>query len=216
MRLLQHLKEVEEPFEKKQIGSSAMAYKRNPMRSERIASLANYVMSDMMNPMLVASTQWFERTLDDSANKRLSVPEGFLAVDGILDLYLNVVDGLVVYPKVIEKHMMAELPFMATENIMMDAVKAGGDRQELHERIRELSMEAGRNVKENGLDNNLLELIAADPAFGLSLDELKQTMDPSRYVGRAPRQVEEFLSEVINPLLEENRGLLGMTAQINV
>ena len=216
VRLLQHLKEVEEPFEKKQIGSSAMAYKRNPMRSERIASLANYVMSDMMNPMLVASTQWFERTLDDSANKRLSVPEGFLAVDGILDLYLNVVDGLVVYPKVIEKHMMAELPFMATENIMMDAVKAGGDRQELHERIRELSMEAGRNVKENGLDNNLLELIAADPAFGLSLDELKQTMDPSRYVGRAPRQVEEFLSEVINPLLEENRGLLGMTAQINV
>ena len=216
VRLLQHLKEVEEPFEKKQIGSSAMAYKRNPMRSERIASLANYVMSDMMNPMLVASTQWFERTLDDSANKRLSVPEGFLAVDGILDLYLNVVDGLVVYPKVIEKHMMAELPFMATENIMMDAVKAGGDRQELHERIRELSMEAGRNVKENGLDNNLLELIAADPAFGLSLEELKQAMDPSRYVGRAPRQVEEFLSEVINPLLEENRGLLGMTAQINV
>ena len=152
------------------------------MRSERIASLANYVMSDMMNPMLVASTQWFERTLDDSANKRLSVPEGFLAVDGILDLYLNVVDGLVVYPKVIEKHLMAELPFMATENIMMDAVKAGGDRQELHERIRELSMEAGKNVKEKGLDNNLLELIAADPAFNLSLDELRKTMDPSRYV----------------------------------
>ncbi|MFQ6974319.1 MAG: adenylosuccinate lyase, partial [Enterocloster aldenensis] len=173
IRLLQHLKEVEEPFEKKQIGSSAMAYKRNPMRSERIASLANYVMSDMMNPMLVASTQWFERTLDDSANKRLSVPEGFLAVDGILDLYLNVVDGLVVYPKVIEKHLMAELPFMATENIMMDSVKAGGDRQELHERIRELSMEAGKNVKEKGLDNNLLELIAADPAFNLSLDDLK-------------------------------------------
>ena len=169
-----------------------------------------------MNPMLVASTQWFERTLDDSANKRLSVPEGFLAVDGILDLYLNVVDGLVVYPKVIEKHMMAELPFMATENIMMDAVKAGGDRQELHERIRELSMEAGRNVKEKGLDNNLLELIAADPAFNLSLDALRETMDPARYVGRAPQQVEEFLSEVINPLLEENRELLGMTAQINV
>ena len=208
IRLLQHLKEVEEPFEKKQIGSSAMAYKRNPMRSERIASLANYVMSDMMNPMLVASTQWFERTLDDSANKRLSVPEGFLAVDGILDLYLNVVDGLVVYPKVIEKHLMAELPFMATENIMMDAVKAGGDRQELHERIRELSMEAGRNVKEKGLDNNLLELIAADPAFNLSLDELKKTMDPSRYVGRSPKQVEEFL--------EENAGELGLTAQINV
>ena len=216
IRLLQHLKEVEEPFEKKQIGSSAMAYKRNPMRSERIASLANYVMSDMMNPMLVASTQWFERTLDDSANKRLSVPEGFLAVDGILDLYLNVVDGLVVYPKVIEMHLMAELPFMATENIMMDAVKAGGDRQELHERIRELSMEAGRNVKEKGLDNNLLELIAADPAFNLSLDELKKTMDPSRYVGRSPKQVEEFLEEVIKPLLEENEGELGLTAQINV
>ena len=216
IRLLQHLKEVEEPFEKKQIGSSAMAYKRNPMRSERIASLANYVMSDMMNPMLVASTQWFERTLDDSANKRLSVPEGFLAVDGILDLYLNVVDGLVVYPKVIEKHLMAELPFMATENIMMDAVKAGGDRQELHERIRELSMEAGKNVKEKGLDNNLLELIAADPAFNLSLDDLKAAMDPSRYVGRAPQQVEEFLEEVIRPVLADNAGELGMTAEINV
>ena len=216
IRLLQHLKEVEEPFEKKQIGSSAMAYKRNPMRSERIASLANYVMSDMMNPMLVASTQWFERTLDDSANKRLSVPEGFLAIDGILDLYLNVVDGLVVYPKVIEKHLMAELPFMATENIMMDAVKAGGDRQELHERIRELSMEAGRNVKEKGLDNNLLELIAADPAFNLSTDDLKAAMDPSRYVGRSPRQVEEFLEEVISPILSENADELGMRAEINV
>ena len=216
IRLLQHLKEIEEPFEKNQIGSSAMAYKRNPMRSERIASLSNYVMADMMNPMLVASTQWFERTLDDSANKRLSVPEGFLAVDGILDLYLNVVDGLVVYPKVIEKHMMAELPFMATENIMMDAVKAGGDRQELHERIRTLSMEAGRNVKENGGENNLLELIAADPAFNLSLDALKQTMDPKKYVGRAPRQVEEFLEECIRPVLEANQELLGMTAEINV
>lgn len=216
IRLLQHLKEIEEPFEKNQIGSSAMAYKRNPMRSERIASLSNYVMADVMNPMLVASTQWFERTLDDSANKRLSVPEGFLAVDGILDLYLNVVDGLVVYPKVIEKHMMAELPFMATENIMMDAVKAGGDRQELHERIRTLSMEAGRNVKENGGENNLLELIAADPAFNLSLDALKQTMDPKKYVGRAPRQVEEFLEECIRPVLEANQELLGMTAEINV
>ena len=216
IRLLQHLKEVEEPFEKNQIGSSAMAYKRNPMRSERIASLANYVMADMMNPMLVASTQWFERTLDDSANKRLSIPEGFLAVDGILDLYLNVVDGLVVYPKVIEKHLMAELPFMATENIMMDAVKPGGDRQELHERIRELSMEAGRNVKVEGRDNNLLELIAADPSFNLTLEELKKTMDPSRYVGRSPKQVEEFLEEVIKPLLEENAGELGLTAQINV
>ena len=216
IRLLQHLKEVEEPFEKNQIGSSAMAYKRNPMRSERIASLANYVMSDMMNPMLVASTQWFERTLDDSANKRLSVPEGFLAIDGILDLYLNVVDGLVVYPKVIEKHLMAELPFMATENIMMDAVKAGGDRQELHERIRELSMEAGKNVKVEGKDNNLLELIAADPSFNLSLDELKKTMDPKKYVGRAPRQVDEFLDEVVRPILKENADLLGVKAEINV
>ena len=164
----------------------------------------------------LASTQWFERTLDDSANKRLSIPEGFLAVDGILDLYLNVVDGLVVYPKVIEKHFMAELPFMATENIMMDAVKAGGDRQELHERIRTLSMEAGRNVKEKGLDNNLLELIAADPAFGLSLEDLKKSMEPSLYVGRAPKQVEEFLAEVVKPVLEENRELLGMKAEIHV
>ena len=216
IRLLQHLKEVEEPFEKNQIGSSAMAYKRNPMRSERIASLANYVMADMMNPMLVASTQWFERTLDDSANKRLSIPEGSLAVDGILDLYLNVVDGLVVYPKVIEKRLMSELPFMATENIMMDAVKAGGDRQELHERIRELSMEAGRNVKAEGRDNNLLELIAADPSFNLTLEELKKTMDPKKYVGRAPQQVEEFLDEVIRPVLEENKDLLGIKAEINV
>ena len=216
IRLLQHLKEVEEPFEKNQIGSSAMAYKRNPMRSERIASLANYVMADMMNPMLVASTQWFERTLDDSANKRLSIPEGFLAVDGILDLYLNVVDGLVVYPKVIEKRLMSELPFMATENIMMDAVKAGGDRQELHERIRELSMEAGRNVKAEGKDNNLLELIAADPSFNLTLEELKKTMDPKKYVGRAPQQAEEFLDEVIRPVLEENKDLLGIKAEINV
>ena len=216
IRLLQHLKEVEEPFEKTQIGSSAMAYKRNPMRSERMASLADYVMADAMNPMLVASTQWFERTLDDSANKRLSMPEGFLAVDGILDLYLNVVDGLVVYPKVIEKRLMAELPFMATENIMMDAVKAGGDRQELHERIRTLSMEAGRNVKVEGKDNNLLELIAEDPAFGLSLEDLKASMDPSRYTGRAKEQVEEFLEDVVRPVLEENRDLLGVKAEINV
>ena len=216
IRLLQHLKEVEEPFEKNQIGSSAMAYKRNPMRSERIASLSNYVMSDVMNPMLVASTQWFERTLDDSANKRLSVPEGFLAIDGILDLYLNVVDGLVVYPKVIEKHLMAELPFMATENIMMDAVKAGGDRQELHEKIRTLSMEAGKNVKEKGLDNNLLELIAADPAFNLSLDDLKAAMKPERYTGRAKEQVDEFLAEVIQPILDANKEDLGVKAEINV
>ena len=216
IRLLQHLKEVEEPFEKNQIGSSAMAYKRNPMRSERMASLANYVMSDMMNPMLVASTQWFERTLDDSANKRLSIPEGFLAVDGILDLYLNVVDGLVVYPKVIEKRLMSELPFMATENIMMDAVKAGGDRQELHERIRELSMEAGRNVKVEGKDNNLLELIADDPAFNMSLEDLEKTMDPAKYTGRAAVQVDAFLKNVVNPVLEANKDVLGMTAEINV
>lgn len=216
IRLLQHLKEVEEPFEKNQIGSSAMAYKRNPMRSERIASLANFVMADAMNPAMTASTQWFERTLDDSANKRLSIPEAFLAVDGILDLYLNVVDGLVVYEKVINKRLMSELPFMATENIMMDAVKAGGDRQELHERIRTLSMEAGRNVKERGLDNNLLELIAQDKAFNLTLEELQKTMDPSKYVGRAPEQVTEFLTEVINPILEANKDILGLTAEINV
>ena len=216
IRMLQHMKEVEEPFEKHQIGSSAMAYKRNPMRSERIASLADYVISDLMNQMLVSSTQWFERTLDDSANKRLSVPEGFLAIDGILDLYLNVVDGLVVYPKVIRKHLMAELPFMATENIMMDAVKAGGDRQELHEKIRQLSMQAGKTVKEEGKDNNLLELIAADPSFHLSLADLEASMQPERYVGRAPKQTEEFITEVINPILEKNKEALGLTAEINV
>ena len=216
IRLLSHLKEVDEPFEEKQIGSSAMAYKRNPMRSERIASLSRYVMIDALNPAITSATQWFERTLDDSANKRLSVPEGFLAIDGILDLCLNVVDGLVVYPKVIEKRLMSELPFMATENIMMDAVKAGGDRQELHERIRELSMEAGRNVKEKGLDNNLLELIAADPAFNMSLEELKETMEPQKYVGRAKEQVESYLNNVIYPLLEENKEILGVKAEINV
>ncbi len=216
IRLLQHLKEIEEPFEKTQIGSSAMAYKRNPMRSERIASLARYVMVDALNPSVTSATQWFERTLDDSANKRLSVPEAFLAVDGILDLYLNVVDGLVVYEKVIEKHLMAELPFMATENIMMDAVKAGGDRQELHEKIRTLSMEAGRNVKERGLENNLLELIAADPTFHMSLEELKKSMDPAKYTGRAKEQTEEFIAEVIQPILDGNKELLGMTAEIMV
>ena len=216
IRLLQHLKEVEEPFEKTQIGSSAMAYKRNPMRSERIASLSRYVMVDALNPAITSATQWFERTLDDSANKRLSVPEGFLAIDGILDLCLNVVDGLVVYPKVIEKHLMSELPFMATENIMMDAVKAGGDRQELHERIRELSMEAGRTVKVEGKENNLLELIAADPAFNLSLEDLKKTMDPARYVGRAPLPVDNFLKNVVDPVLDANKELLGVKAEINV
>ena len=216
IRLLQHLKEIEEPFEKSQIGSSAMAYKRNPMRSERIASLSRYVMIDALNPAITSATQWFERTLDDSANKRLSIPEGFLAVDGILDLMLNVVDGLVVYPKVIEKRLMSELPFMATENIMMDAVKAGGDRQELHERIRELSMEAGKAVKVEGKDNDLLERIAADPTFNLSLEDLKKTMDPARYTGRAERQVDAYLAQVIRPMLEERKELLGMTAEINV
>ena len=216
IRLLQHLKEVEEPFEKSQIGSSAMAYKRNPMRSERIASLSRYVMSDLMNPYITAATQWFERTLDDSANKRLSVPEAFLAIDGILDLYMNVADGLVVDEKVIEKHIMAELPFMATENIMMDAVKRGGDRQELHEKIRTLSMEAGRNVKERGLDNNLLELIAAEPSFGITLEELKKQMDPSKYTGRSKEQVEDFLNDVIRPILDENKTELGLEAEINV
>ena len=213
IRLLQHLKEIEEPFEKSQIGSSAMAYKRNPMRSERIASLSNYVMSDVINPMMVASTQWFERTLDDSANKRLSIPEGFLCIDGILDLYLNVVDGLVVYPKVIEKHLMAELPFMATENIMMDAVKAGG---ELNERIRELSIIAGRNVKELGEDNNLLDLIAEDPMFKLSKEELKDSMKPEKYIGRSAVQVEDFIKRNIKPILDEYKDILGLKADINV
>ena len=216
IRLLQHLKEIEEPFEKNQIGSSAMAYKRNPMRSERIASLANYVIVDALNPAITSATQWFERTLDDSANKRISVPEAFLAVDGILDLYLNVVDGLVVYPKVIEKHMLQELPFMATENIMMDAVKAGGDRQVLHEKIRTLSMEAGKNVKENGLENNLLELIAADSSFNMSLEELKNSMDPTKFTGRAKEQTEEFIQEVIQPILDANKELLGLKADIKV
>jgi len=216
IRLLQHLKEIEEPFEKNQIGSSAMAYKRNPMRSERIASLSRYVMIDALNPAITSATQWFERTLDDSANKRLSIPEGFLAVDGILDLCLNVVDGLVVYEKVIHKHMMAELPFMATENIMMDAVKKGGDRQELHEKIRMLSMEAGKNVKQEGKENNLLELIAEDSSFQLTLEELESNMQPEKYVGRAPRQVDMFLQHEIYPVLEKNKDILGLKAQIHV
>ena len=216
IRLLQHLKEIEEPFEKNQIGSSAMAYKRNPMRSERIASLSRYVMIDALNPAITSATQWFERTLDDSANKRLSIPEGFLAIDGILDLCLNVVDGLVVYDKVITKRLMSELPFMATENIMMDAVKKGGDRQELHEKIRQLSMEAGKHVKVEGKDNDLLELIAADESFGLSLEELQESMDPAKYTGRAEYQVEQYLKNVIQPLLDANKEVLGMTAEINV
>ena len=216
IRLLQHLKEVEEPFEKNQIGSSAMAYKRNPMRSERIASLSRYVMVDALNPAITSATQWFERTLDDSANKRLSVPEGFLAIDGILDLCLNVVDGLVVYPKVIYKHFMAEIPFMATENIMMDAVKEGGNRQELHEKIRQLSMQAGKIVKEEGKDNNLVDLIAADPAFGLTKEQIEANLKPELYVGRAPRQVEVFLRDVVRPVLDEHKEELGVTAEINV
>ena len=215
-RLLQHLKEVEEPFEKSQIGSSAMAYKRNPMRSERIASLSRYVMIDALNPAITSATQWFERTLDDSANKRLSIPEGFLATDGILDLCLNVVDGLVVYPKVIEKRLRSELPFMATENIMMDAVKAGGDRQELHEKIRTLSMEAGKNVKVEGKENNLLTLIAEEKSFNLTLEDLEKTMEPARYTGRSREQVEAFLTQVIRPILEENKELLGVKTEIHV
>lgn len=216
IRLLQHLKEIEEPFEKSQIGSSAMAYKRNPMRSERIASLSRYVIIDALNPAITSATQWFERTLDDSANKRISVAEGFLACDGVLDLCLNVVDGLVVYPKVVEKRLRSELPFMATENIMMDAVKNGGNRQDLHEKIRTLSMEAGKTVKVEGKENNLLELIAADDEFPMGLEELEATMQPEKYVGRSPRQVEKYLEEVIQPILDENKEILGVTAEINV
>ena len=216
IRLLQHLKEIEEPFEKSQIGSSAMAYKRNPMRSERIASLSRYVMIDALNPAITSATQWFERTLDDSANKRLSIAEGFLATDGVLDLCLNIVDGLVVYDKVITKRLMSELPFMATENIMMDAVKLGGNRQELHEKIRELSMEAGKNVKVEGKDNNLLELIANSDDFPMGLEELEACMDPAKYVGRSPRQVEVYLRDVIQPILDANKDILGVKAEINV
>lgn len=213
IRLLQHLKEIEEPFEKNQIGSSAMAYKRNPMRSERIGSLARYVIADSINPAITASTQWFERTLDDSANKRLSVPEAFLCVDAILSLYRNVVDGLVVYPKVIEQHLNNELPFMATENIMMDAVKKGGDRQELHEKIRSHSMEAGRMVKAEGKPNDLLERIANDKSFGLTLEELQSIMDAKNFVGRAPEQAKEFVENIVNPILEKNRDLIDSNAE---
>ena len=209
MRLLCHLKEVEEPFEKNQIGSSAMPYKRNPMRCERICSLARYVIVDSGNPAVTSATQWFERTLDDSANKRISVPEAFLAVDAILNIYRNVASGLVVHPKVIEKHVLEELPFMASENIMMDAVVRGGDRQELHERIRVLSQEAGRNVKDLGLSNNLIDLIAADPAFGMTKEELTAHLEPSRYIGRCPEQVEEFLTQEVQPVLEKYAGVLG-------
>lgn len=201
MRLLQSMKEIEEPFEKNQIGSSAMAYKRNPMRAERIDSLARYVIIDTLNPAVTAATQWFERTLDDSANKRISVPEAFLAVDAILNIYINIASGLVVYPKVIEKHVLEELPFMATENIMMEAVKRGGDRQELHERIRVHSMEAGKQVKLYGMNNDLVERIAGDPLFALSADEILAVMEPSNYTGRAPEQVIEFIEEHVKPRL---------------
>ncbi len=217
LRLLCHLKEVEEPFEKNQIGSSAMPYKRNPMRCERICSLARYVMADAANPAVTAATQWFERTLDDSANKRISVPEAFLAVDAILNIYLNVVSGLVVHEKVIERHIMEELPFMASENIMMDAVKRGGNRQELHERIRVLSQEAGHNVKDLGLSNNLLELIAADPAFGLTMEELSAHMEPAKYIGRCPEQVEDFLRDCVRPVLEARAAALsGQAVELKV
>lgn len=216
IRLLQHLKQIEEPFEKSQIGSSAMAYKRNPMRSERIGSLARYVIVDALNPAITASTQWFERTLDDSANKRISVPEAFLAVDAILSLYINVVDGLVVYDKVIYQHFMKEIPFMATENIMMDAVKRGGDRQDLHEKIRVYSMEAARRVKVEGKDNNLVELIANDDAFSMTEAEINAILKPENFVGRSPEQVSDFISEVIKPILNENKDLLGIEVEINV
>lgn len=216
IRLLQHLKEVEEPFEKNQIGSSAMAYKRNPMRSERIASLARYIVVDALNPAITASTQWFERTLDDSANKRISVPEAFLATDAILNLVMNVADGLVVYPKVIEQHLRRELPFMATENIMMDAAKRGADRQELHEHVRVHSMAASRVIKEEGGENDLLERIANDPIFGVTLDELKGIVDPHKYVGRAPRQTEIFLKDTVQPVLDRYADTETETAEINL
>ncbi len=217
LRLLCHLKEVEEPFEKNQIGSSAMPYKRNPMRCERICSLARYVIVDVGNPAITTATQWFERTLDDSANKRLSVPEAFLAVDAILNIWANVASGLVVHPKVIEKHVLEELPFMASENIMMDAVKRGGDRQELHERIRVLSQEAGYNVKELGLSNNLIDLMAADPAFGMTKEELSAHLDPAAYIGRCPEQVEEFLTGEIAPVLKKYAGALdGKETELKV
>lgn len=216
IRLLQHLKEIEEPFEKNQIGSSAMAYKRNPMRSERIAALSNFVIAGSLNPAITASTQWFERTLDDSANKRLSVSESFLAIDGVLELYMNITSGLVVYPKVIEARLMSELPFMATENIMMDAVKAGGDRQVLHEKIRQHSMAAGKRVKEEGADNDLLDRIAADPDFNMTKEQLLALMKPENFTGCAESQTEDFLNTVVKPIIEANRDALGMHGEVTV
>ena len=216
IRLLQHMKEIEEPFEKHQIGSSAMAYKRNPMRSERIASLSRYIIADIQNTAMTSGAQWFERTLDDSANKRLSVPEAFLAADAVLDLCINVADGLVVYPKMIKKHLLEELPFMATENIMMEAVKRGGDRQELHEKIRVHSMDAGRVVKVEGGKNDLLDRIAADSAFGVTREELEGIMKPENFVGRAPQQTQEFVDNEIQPILDKYSDLLGLDVEIKV
>ncbi len=216
LRLLQHLKEVEEPFEKSQIGSSAMAYKRNPMRSERISSLARYVIANSINPAITASTQWFERTLDDSANKRISVPESFLAADAILNIYLNVASGMVVYPKVIEQHILKELPFMATENIMMQAVKNGGDRQELHEKIRIHSMAAARVVKEEGKENDLIERIVKDESFNLNLDDINAVLKPENFIGRAKEQTEEFLKDYVSPVLDKYKDVLGEEAELSV
>lgn len=216
IRLLSHLKEFDEPFEKKQIGSSAMAYKRNPMRSERMASLARYVMVDLLNPAITASAQWFERTLDDSANRRISIPEAFLAVDGILSIYINVISGGTLYPKVMEKHLMEELPFMATENILMHGVQQGGDRQELHELIRQYSVEVAKNVKMYGKENNLMELIKADARFKLTKEDADALCDPMKFVGLAPEQTEEYLNNTVYPLLRENADLLGVEAEVNV
>jgi adenylosuccinate lyase len=216
IRLLQHLKEIEEPFEKTQVGSSAMAYKRNPMRSERICALARYVMVNIQNPLFTASVQWLERTLDDSANKRISIPEAFLAVDSILNLYHNVASGLVVYERMIERHIQQELPFMATENILMEAVKRGGDRQDLHEKIRRYSMEAGRNVKEFGKENNLIELISNDPSFKLSKEEIEAILNPKKFVGRAPYQVQEYYDEYVKPILEKYKDELNFESQVDI
>lgn len=216
LRLLQHLKEIEEPFEKNQIGSSAMAYKRNPMRSERIAALSRFVMVDALNPAFTAATQWFERTLDDSANKRIAVPQAFLAIDGILNLMMNVTGGLVVYEKMVHRRIMQELPFMATENILMEAVKRGGDRQELHEKIRVYSMEAAKRVKEEGLENNLIDLIENDHDFKMTPEEMRNIMDPKNFIGRSPEQVIEFLEENIYPTLRDNMDVLNAGVEINV
>ena len=216
MRLLQHLKEMEEPFESEQIGSSAMAYKRNPMRSERIAGLARYIIIDALNPAITASSQWFERTLDDSSNKRIAIPEAFLATDAILNIYMNITENFVVYPKVIQKHIMEELPFMATENILMNAVKNGGDRQELHEKIRKHSMEAAKIVKVDGGKNDLIERILNDNSFNIKLEDLNKILDPKNFIGRAPEQVLEYINEKVNPILEINKNNLSSEIELSV